>query len=72
MTSFITVAILSGLLALTRQWKNVLYMPILADSGFKNKRKVPYTVTFAIPKNESMDNYQEEDGDITMDNFEVR
>ena len=48
-----------GLLALTRQWKTVLHMPVLADSSFKNKKKVqPYTVTFAIPKDDSMDNFQ--------------
>ena len=47
-------------------------MPILADSGFKSRKKVPYTVTFAIPKDESMDNFQDEDGDLTGDNFEVR
>ena len=60
-----------GLLALTRQWKTVLHMPVLADSSFKNKKKVqPYTVTFAIPKDDSIDNFQfaGEDGDSNVEN----
>ena len=49
--------ILQGLLALTRQWKNVLYMPV--ETSFKSKKKVqPYTVTFAIPKEDSVENFQ--------------
>lgn len=48
-----------GLLALTRQWKNILYMPLLADSNYKAKKKVtPYTVTFAIPKEDSIADFQ--------------
>ena len=60
-----------GLLALTRQWKTVLHMPVLADSSFKNKKKVqPYTVTFAIPKDDSIDNFQfpGEDADSNVEN----
>ena len=50
------ITIQKGLLALTRQWKNVLYMPII-DTSFKRKRVHPYTVTFAIPSDESIDNF---------------
>ena len=51
------ITIQKGLLALTRQWKNVLYMPII-DTSFKNRKRVhPYTVTFAIPNDDSMDNF---------------
>ena len=62
-----------GLLALTRQWKNILYMPLLADSNYKTKKKVtPYTVTFAIPKEDSVNDFQAmDDGELTLDNFDV-
>ena len=67
------LTIQKGLLALTRQWKNSLYMPTLADNNFKNKKKAPqYTVTFKIPQEESIEDFKTlDDGDITLDNFEV-
>ena len=52
----------------------MLYMPILADNNFKSKKKVtPYTVTFAIPQEESIDNFQTviDDDQSLLDNFEV-
>lgn len=63
-----------GLLALTRSWKHLLHMPILADSSFKNKKRVqPYTVTFAMPKEDSIDNFQFiEDGESHIEhNYEL-
>ena len=30
-----SLTVKKGLLVLIRQWKNVLYMPMLADPGFK-------------------------------------
>ena len=60
---------------MTRQWKNILYMPILAENNFKSKKKVtPYTVTFAIPQEESIDNFQtamDDEQSLLDNNFEV-
>ena len=48
---------LQGLLALTRQWKNVLYMPV--ETTFKSKRKVQnLAVTFRIPNEDSVENFE--------------
>ncbi len=44
-------------MALTRQWKNVLYMPV--ETTFKSKRKVQnLAVTFRIPKEDSVENFE--------------
>ena len=78
---FITIQ--KGLLALTRQWKNVLYLPLLADNNFRSSEKLPYTLTFAIPPDAPTDLAKDEtlidtdaglidDGVETIsDNFEV-
>ncbi len=49
------LTIRKGLLALTRQWKPILYNPRVVDGSFKSRKKVMYNVTFAIPHEESMD-----------------
>lgn len=57
------ITIQKGILALTRQWKTVLYMPHLADMHFKSKKvSKPYTVTF--PVMEAADNFNLEDAEI--------
>ena len=78
---FITIQ--KGLLALTRQWKNVLYLPLLADNHFRSSEKLPYTLTFAIPPDAATDLAKDEtladsdpalidDGVETLsDNYEV-
>ena len=38
-----------GILALTRQWKNQLYMPVLASTQARRRRGA-FTVHFDIPK----------------------
>lgn len=43
------ITIQKGILALTRQWKNILYMPQLSQYNFKTKKHRPYTVSFATP-----------------------
>ena len=50
---FITIQ--KGLLALTRQWKNVLYLPHFTDNDFRSAEKLPYTLTFAIPHDAAVD-----------------
>ncbi len=66
------ITVQKGLLALTRQWKNILYMPVLADQSFKSKKKPQFTVTFAIPKEDSVDNFPMGiEDELTLDNFEV-
>ncbi|ESO89448.1 hypothetical protein LOTGIDRAFT_234295 [Lottia gigantea] len=61
-----------GILALTRQWKNVLYMPYLSEMNFKNKKNVrPYNVTFALPGDAEGSELGFEDGEGLMDQFDV-
>ncbi|XP_075226335.1 transmembrane protein KIAA1109 homolog tweek [Lycorma delicatula] len=39
-----------GVIVLSRQWKNILYTPLLLEHNFKSKHLVkPFNVTFAIP-----------------------
>ena len=49
------ITIQKGILALTRQWKNVLYMPQLSKINFKTQKHRPYTVTFKVPTNDTDD-----------------
>ncbi|XP_065930911.1 bridge-like lipid transfer protein family member 1 isoform X5 [Magallana gigas] len=45
------ITIQKGILALTRQWKNLLYMP-QTKMSFKDRKSMrPYTVKFAAPEN---------------------
>ncbi|XP_052121267.1 transmembrane protein KIAA1109 isoform X3 [Frankliniella occidentalis] len=38
-----------GVIVLSRQWKNVLYTPLLLEHNFKSKHIKPLNVTFAVP-----------------------
>jgi hypothetical protein len=40
---------LQGVIVLSRQWKNVLYTPLLLDHKYKSKHIKPLNVTFAVP-----------------------
>ncbi|XP_064637366.1 bridge-like lipid transfer protein family member 1 isoform X3 [Lineus longissimus] len=63
------ITLQKGILALTRQWKNILYMPILAEANFKSRRTLgPYTVTFAVPECGSVDDLAA-DPEYAADNF---
>lgn len=38
-----------GVIVLTRQWKNILYTPLLLEHNYKSKVMKPLNVTFALP-----------------------
>ncbi|KAL5011394.1 hypothetical protein ScPMuIL_009945, partial [Solemya velum] len=62
------ITIQKGILALTRQWKNVLYMPQLSEMNFKSRKSVrPYTVSFALP----VEPCDHDDGEGTVEHFDV-
>ena len=64
------ITIQKGILALTRQWKNILYMPHLAHMSFKTRKQRPYTVSFAVP--ETVGPAEDEDDDDDDDEPAVR
>ncbi|KAJ2953969.1 hypothetical protein O0L34_g1610 [Tuta absoluta] len=39
-----------GVIVLSRQWKNILYTPLLLEHGLRNKVLKPLNVTFALPE----------------------
>lgn len=41
-----------GVIVLSRQWKNMLYNPMLFEHQYKNKLNRPINVTFAMPQDE--------------------
>ena len=43
-----------GVIVLSRQWKNMLYNPMLFDHQYKNKLVRPLNVTFAVPQSEEV------------------
>lgn len=45
------VLLSQGVIVLSRQWKNILYTPLLLEHNFKTRHNVvkPLNVTFAIP-----------------------
>ena len=53
------ITIQKGILALTRQWKNILYMPHLSQYSFKARKQRPYTVSFEVQETEP--NFMEDD-----------
>ncbi|XP_076117611.1 bridge-like lipid transfer protein family member 1 isoform X3 [Mytilus galloprovincialis] len=67
------ITIQKGILALTRQWKNVLYMPQLSEMDFKSQKTVrPYTVKFALPLGDDENSDDDECGDnMSEENFDV-
>ncbi|XP_035828649.1 transmembrane protein KIAA1109 homolog isoform X2 [Aplysia californica] len=68
------ITVQKGILALMRQWKNVLYMPNLSEINFKSRRSIrPYNVSFALPQQEAeeVEVVGEEAEDIIIDQFDV-
>lgn len=45
---------LQGVIVLSRQWKNMLYNPMLFEHQYKNKLTRPMNVTFAVPQSEEV------------------
>lgn len=43
-----------GVIVLSRQWKNMLYNPMLFEHQYKNKLVRPLNVTFAVPQSEEV------------------
>lgn len=43
-----------GVIVLSRQWKNMLYNPMLFEHQYKNKLTRPMNVTFAVPPMEEV------------------
>lgn len=41
-----------GVIVLSRQWKNMLYNPMLFEHQYKNKLNRPINVTFSVPQDE--------------------
>ncbi|XP_055893241.1 bridge-like lipid transfer protein family member 1 isoform X2 [Biomphalaria glabrata] len=65
------ITVQKGILALMRQWKNVLYMPNLGEINFKSRKNLrPYNVSFALPKSEKDEEVGEEE-EMTFDQFDV-
>lgn len=61
------ITIQKGILALTRQWKNTLYMPQISHMNFKTRNRTPYTVSLAAP-HPDRDNYGDnEDNEVDAD-----
>ncbi|XP_006618311.1 transmembrane protein KIAA1109 isoform X10 [Apis dorsata] len=52
-----------GVIVLSRQWKNVLYTPLLLEHNYKTKHVKPLNVTFAVSDpDEQISNDVQEDG----------
>jgi len=58
--------LLTGILALTRQWKNVLYMPQISHFNFKVRKHRPYTVSFAVPGSDKLSEDGENLDDVSI------
>ncbi len=43
---------IQGVIVLSRQWKNMLYNPMLFEHQYKNKLNRPINVHFAVPPDE--------------------
>lgn len=57
---FICVSVkIQGVIVLSRQWKNILYTPLLLEHNFKSKHMLrkPLNVTFAVPDPEEVMGY---------------
>ncbi|XP_063358209.1 bridge-like lipid transfer protein family member 1 [Cydia amplana] len=50
-----------GVIVLSRQWKNILYTPLLLEHNYKSKVMKPLNVTFALPEliEDSVEGWQE-------------
>uniref|UniRef100_T1J6C2 Bridge-like lipid transfer protein family member 1 C-terminal domain-containing protein n=1 Tax=Strigamia maritima TaxID=126957 RepID=T1J6C2_STRMM len=64
------IVLRKGLLSVSRQWKNVLYMPILVEQKYKLRKHIRPLVSFALPLVESIQNINE-DLDLSLDDCEV-
>nr|XP_012134687.1 PREDICTED: uncharacterized protein KIAA1109 isoform X12 [Megachile rotundata] len=55
-----------GVIVLSRQWKNVLYTPLLLEHNYKTKHVKPLNVTFAVsdPDEQISKDVQEDDNSI--------
>lgn len=58
-----------GVIVLSRQWKNVLYTPLLLDHNYKTRHVKPLNVTFAM--SESEDDILLTDGENSNEDNEV-
>ncbi|XP_055600491.1 bridge-like lipid transfer protein family member 1 isoform X3 [Uranotaenia lowii] len=56
-----------AIIVLSRQWKNVLYNPMLFEHQYKGKLNNPISVTFALPQDEDA----EDTDDIDAENYPV-
>lgn len=52
MQRFCVMFFLQGVIVLSRQWKNMLYNPMLFEHQYKNKLNRPINVQFAVPPDE--------------------
>lgn len=43
-----------GVIVLSRQWKNVLYTPLLLEHNLKSKKPKNFTVTFTLPQTDEV------------------
>ncbi|KAH9519850.1 hypothetical protein Btru_071066, partial [Bulinus truncatus] len=65
------ITVQKGILALMRQWKNVLYMPNLSEINFKSRKSIrPYNVSFMLPKTEKIEEAGDEE-EFIYDQFDV-
>ncbi|XP_014242068.1 uncharacterized protein KIAA1109 isoform X2 [Cimex lectularius] len=59
-----------GVIVLSRQWKNILYTPLLLEHNFKARHNVkPFNVTFAVPDAE--DENVLTDGEFSYEDCEI-
>lgn len=61
-----------GIVALSRQWKNILYMPLLVEQNMKLRKNArPFGVSFTLPISELSHSFQEEGERTQLDECEV-
>ncbi|KAF8784884.1 Transmembrane protein KIAA1109 like protein [Argiope bruennichi] len=61
-----------GLIALSRQWKNVLYMPFLVEQNIRFRKNMrPLNLSFSAPKIDAMLSNNEENDKLSLDECEV-
>ncbi|XP_041357043.1 transmembrane protein KIAA1109-like isoform X2 [Gigantopelta aegis] len=65
------ITLQKGILALTRQWKNVLYMPNLSNLNFKAKKVRPCNVTFSLPESVSVENVMMDESECLTEHYDV-
>lgn len=53
-SKFQLINFIQGVIVLSRQWKNMLYNPMLFEHQYKNKLSRPMNVTFAVPQSEEV------------------